>query len=171
MTYIKLTGAAAACAVTAMAACTTETGAGEETAVDPSVPTITLTTGTSSGGFCQVEELAEVHRTSTQLFNIFGDAKYVDMDTGETTRIPLQYVFRGWDDEGMSRADGIVGINSETSCDRLSVQTEIRYCVYDYTGGEEQRCPDNIIYDGDGFGEILLTRGDLDLPVYEPTTE
>ena len=170
MTHLKMT-CAASVAMIAIAACTTETSAEAETATNPSVPTITLTAGTSSDGFCQVEELAEVHRTSTQLFNIFGDAKYVDMDTGETTRIPLQYVFRGWDDEGMSRTNGIVGINSETSCDRLSIQTEIRYCVYDYTGGEEQRCQDTLIYDGEGFGEIVLTRGDLDRPVYEPPAE
>ena len=171
MTHLKITVVAVACAIMSIAACTTESAAEPETATDPSVPTITLTAGTSSDGYCQVEELAEVHRTSTQLFNIFGDAKYVDTDTGETTRIPLQYVFRGWDDEGMSRTNGIVGLNSETSCDRLSIQTEIQYCVYDYTGGEEQRCPETLIYDGDGFGEIVLTRGDLDRPVYEPTTE
>ena len=171
MTHLKTVSVAVAFTVLTATACTTETKAEPEASASGNVPTITLTAGTGSSGYCQVEELAVVNKSETNLYNIFGEARYVDMDTGETTRIPLQYVFRGWDDEGMSRTNGIVGINSETSCDRLSIRSEIRYCVYDYTGGEEQRCPDGLSYDGEGFGEILLTRGDLDRPVFEPPAE
>ena len=171
MTHLKTVSVAVAFTVLTATACTTETKAEPESSASGKVPTITLTAGTSSSGYCQVEELAVVNKPETNLYNIFGEAKYVDMDTGETTRIPLQYVFRGWDDEGISQATGIVGLNSETSCDRLSIQTEVRYCIYDYTGGERQRCPEGLIYDGEGFGEILLTRGDLELPAYEPPAE
>ena len=142
-------------------------GAGSDTPA----PEITLVAGTSDGR-CQPELNAIVNKEVTRLYKIHGEVDYVDMDTGEKTDIPLQVLFRGYDGEGLSEDKSMVGINTVTSCERLSIQAEVQYCLYDDLGrADERQCPETIVFDGEGFGEVRLNRSDSDNPAYQRASD
>lgn len=131
-------------------------------------PRVTYTAIMKENGRCQPEGLAVVNKEKTHLYKIHGEVDYVDIRNGDKTDIPLQFLFRGYDGFGMSKDNNIVGINTETPCDQLKLDIEVQYCLYDTLGSADERaCPDGLIFEGEGFAEISVERGDTDNPGYE----
>ncbi|MCD7060704.1 hypothetical protein [Pelagibacterium xiamenense] len=123
----------------------------------------------TDSGVCRPETIATVNKQEQGFYALYGDARYSDTRDGTSTRLPLQWVFTGWDDAGMSEVRTATGINTETACADLKIAYEIEECWYDHSNREPRACP-AIHIEGDGFAEIVIEEDrSQDLPEPEKT--
>lgn len=116
--------------------------------------------GQTDEGVCRPEARIKVDKKSTGLYKIHGSNRYEDVRTNESTNMPLQFTFPGYDpDTGIAESRAIVGLNTDTPCEHLRIRASIEYCLYDSDRSKEQDChiPVNLI--GEGFAEIVVTEG------------
>lgn len=109
-------------------------------------------------GVCRPEARITVDKKSTGLYKIHGETRYQDVRSNESTNIPLQFTFPGYDpDTGIAESRSSVGLNTDTPCEHLRIRASIEYCLYDDNRSEEQACqiPVNLI--GEGFAELVVT--------------
>jgi len=106
-------------------------------------------------GSCTPARVARVNKDSTDLDALYGDMALVDIRDGQATRLPLQLVFRGWNDEGISEDRAQTGLNTQTPCDQLRIELEVDYCFLGATRPERSACP-KVRATGSGFSAIVL---------------
>ncbi|WP_022697963.1 hypothetical protein [Euryhalocaulis caribicus] len=117
----------------------------------------------TAAGVCEVVRTGRVNKAETGLYKIHGENFYRDVNSGESTNIPLQALFMGADVEtGMSEDRATTSINSDTPCADLKIEQIILFCLYDADRREEAPCPDLVIKGGESFAEITVQRRDLE---------
>ncbi|KFB08995.1 hypothetical protein [Nitratireductor basaltis] len=116
---------------------------------------VVIKAGETDNGICLPEALVSVNKQEQGLYALYGEARYIDTRNDESTRLPLQWVFMGWDDNGMSKSQTTTGINTQTPCTSLKIAYRIKECWYDPSNREPRACP-KIHLEGDGFAAIVL---------------
>ncbi|MHA7881758.1 hypothetical protein [Nitratireductor rhodophyticola] len=116
---------------------------------------------------CRPETRVTVNKREQGFYALYGEARYTDARDGKSTRLPLQWVFTGWDSAGMSQFHTTTGINTETPCADLKIAYRIRECWYDYSNREPRACP-RIHVEGEGFAGLVIEEDQSrDLPQTE----
>lgn len=117
----------------------------------------------SDSGRCKPHGMASVNKAATGLYKIHGENYYIDTRTGESTNIPLQFVFQGADVEtGMSNTESFVGINTDTPCKFLRIRSVVQYCLYEEDRRAEIACREDISLTADGYEGVEIVRNDLE---------
>ena len=113
--------------------------------------------------------IVTVNKQAQGFYALYGEERYIDTRDDTSTGLPLQWVFRGWNDEGMSEFRSTTGINTQTPCADLKIAYEIKECLYDQSRHEPRACPE-IHLNGEGFAGIVIeTDRSQDLPEIEGT--
>lgn len=115
--------------------------ASQEAAVPADRVLLAFSAHENAEGVCTPARVARVNKQATGLDALYGDIAFVDVRDGATTRLPLQLVFRGWDDAGISEDRVQTGLNSTTPCDQLHIEMEVDYCFHGSTRPERTACP------------------------------
>lgn len=123
----------------------------------------------TENGVCRPETFVTVNKQAQGFYALYGEERYIDTRDDTSTGLPLQWVFRGWNDEGMSEFRSTTGINTQTPCADLKIAYEIKECLYDQSRHEPRACPE-IHLNGEGFAGIVIeTDRSQDLPEIEGT--
>lgn len=109
----------------------------------------------TDSGVCRPETIVTVNKQEQGFYALYGDSRYIDTRDDTSNRLPLQWVFMGWDDDGMSEFRTATGINTETPCADLKITYEIEECWYDYSNREPRACPE-LHLESDGFAGIVI---------------
>ncbi|MHA7833481.1 MAG: hypothetical protein ACX94A_03255 [Algiphilus sp.] len=139
--------------VCALAAC--GGGATQETLPSGNAVQLTFTAKENADGVCGPARVARVNKEATGLDALYGDIAFVDVRDGSATRLPLQLIFRGWDDAGVSKDRVQTGLNTDTPCDQLRIDMEVDYCFHGATRPERTACPPLRI-EAEGFAGAQL---------------
>ncbi|MEL7313161.1 MAG: hypothetical protein AAFN07_16710 [Pseudomonadota bacterium] len=135
-----------------MAACADDTPASNSMSFE-------FEAATSESGNCTPKRVVRAEVEDSGLHAIRGETKFI-LPSG-TTEIPFQAVFRGFNDEGMSRDRATSMLNYDGSCEELTIDITIEFCEYYGDDGREKRaCPEIELTGDAGFAAINIQRDD-----------
>jgi hypothetical protein len=106
-------------------------------------------------GVCTPYRVARANKEDLGIDAVYGQSAFVDQRDGKRTSIPLQIVFTGWDDQGMSRDEVQTAINTNTPCAELKIEHVVKECLHSETRPTPTACPP-IEVRGEGFAAIEL---------------
>lgn len=149
------------CASVALALVACGGGAAQEPTLPDNTVQVVFTATENADGACGPKRVARVNKEATGLDALYGDIAFVDVRDGAATRLPLQFVFRGWDDAGISEDRVQTGLNSTTPCDQLRIEMEVDYCFHGATRPERTACPPlQIAAEGFAGAELLVDKSE-----------
>jgi hypothetical protein len=128
-----------------------------DTAPAPGTVQITFYAHETEDGVCEPRRVARVNVPETDLYAVYGDVQFVDTRGQGMTRLPLQYVFNGYDDSGIAVSEARTGLNTDTACADLRIDNMIDHCLLNADRHAEAPCP-TLEYSGEGFHSINLTQ-------------
>ena len=103
---------------------------------------------------CSILELATTNIKQSDIYAVYGEVYYRDINTKAVTNIPLQLIFNDYGDDIVD-SDAITSINSETTCQNLQIDIKLLSCVKHSTRPEKSACPP-IELSATGFAGVTI---------------
>lgn len=148
----------------AVTACQQGTPAGPPA---PATIQVTYYAHETEDGVCEPRRVARVNVSDTDLYAVYGYVKYIDVRGHGMTSLPLQYVFYGYDSDGVGVSEVRTSINTDTACENLRIDHIVNYCHLNSTRPAEEPCP-RLELSGEGFADLVL-REDNSQPAAQDT--
>lgn len=101
-------------------------------------------------GSCRPRQVARANVAATDLYALYGFVRFINTNGAAATRLPLQLVFQGQDEAGLSEVSADSLLNFDAPCDAVRIEHQVRYCLLNATRPDRSACP-VLSVSGEGF--------------------
>jgi hypothetical protein len=101
-------------------------------------------------GSCRPRQVARANVAATDLYALYGSVRFINTNGAAATRLPLQLVFQGQDEAGLSEVSADSLLNFDAPCDAVRIEHQVRYCLLNATRPDRSACP-VLSVSGEGF--------------------
>ena len=128
----------------------------EHEVVTPSKGTVALTyqPHNEKGEKCKLLEMATTNIKQSDIYAVYGEVYYRDINSKEVTNIPLQLIFNDYGDDIVD-SDAITTINSETTCENLQIDIILLSCIKHSARPTKASCP-TVNVSASGFAGVSI---------------